>query len=1367
MVGPAIPSLASVTPGQAKNYLRWTMPTIPPTFVDSIQVHRAIDSLGSYSKIATVFNDTSISRSGTNAYGKPINIGNYTFLGSFNGSEYYVSNSNNTKLWGDARNTAIAEGGQLVCLETPEENAYFQNRLGVVIGGTSIWAGGYQINNLVEPKGNWYWVNGKPMTLDMAGTNFGNNYGEPNNSGGEDYLEVYNSGWNDLFNTTRRFVIEYDGKAALNTPNYTDTALANGTKYFYKLSSFTKSNSAVSGFSNIKSATPQVGIKLPNTISAKTVSNIVQLKWTNESAQAVGNYEIHRSLDSFKLTAFIVKTIANTATSFLDSNLANQVYYYRIKAVDANGVESSFSDIITTQKVVNKIYVAPSGNDTNLGSADSPLKTITKAITNSFSGDTIVLAKGTYNVSANLRVDKPLFITSNYQFSKDSTDIKETIVVGGRDFTLFSGASSFTIHGLTIQNHASVLFNPSSFISISSCIIKNNGDASNVNNAIAYLRNSSVLSQSRIESNHGVFILEGSGNIIKQNLFYKNKYSQENGATQLINGWKGKTFILNNLFVENGNDYKNNWDGFRSAVIEPGGWGGDSTFIINNTFIKNNGLAIHISLSDNRTMVIANNLIYNPAGDIMFYKPNGNNSSKNRATIFLNNTLSDSLSKYSSYGNYNVAENSNIYGQDLSKMFDTATNKLKLNFIGIKEGVYDFLNNAGTSYYKAPLYDFYNNQRSTSIDIGAEQVASVLPTPILDNVEGGDNKNTILILKPYKTSTLSGFNIYRDTKAISDTNTTLTPILTTRISDGYSFVDSSVVNGRLYFYRVKSVLNGNAGTSGLSNEISVTPNIPPSRIDSLYISSAPRTALLSWTKLTAPVKYLVLGGKNKDSLNVLGNGIDTNYFKVTNLVANTNYWFAVKTIDSGGAVSKISNLVQLKLTNSFYVDTLPNNIQIGSNEYPFNNLQKTIDNAKNGDTVLVKPGVYASFKVTNKSILIKATNGPSKTSLSDINKVGYLVKVDGNTSNLKPYPVSVISGFSISDWEWINNMPNPYPYGIISTSENTSPIFENCLIQNNKNKQTIASENAAPKFVNCIISNNQTLFWIPNNDTTQLNYRTVSFVNSNIINNLDWGWIRQENTRGKMPFLNCIIWGNDRATMLKDGTSPNHMVVNSIVDDKIYSILGGNIKKDPLFDDISSGSYQLSNSSPALGKGAPFLIMGGDTLFAATKDYEYNARPLPVGSSVDIGAYENKNYFAAPNLLELNRDVNNKKILSITFNYDSTLSLSKYQLFRDTLKTALDTVKVYKELAKTVTQIVDTLVNEKVYYYALKLVTTDNKFSGLSNIKNSNDTINVPGVNFLTDTASIKYNNSSSRLKYNLVNLSSDPENNKFPHLIF
>jgi hypothetical protein len=1364
IVGPAIPSLSSVTPGQTKNYLRWTVPAIPPTSVDSIQVHRATDSLGTYIKIATVLNDTSSKSAGINSYGKPVNFSQYTYLGSFNGSEYYVSNSNLSQYWTDARNTAIAEGGQLVSLETPQEAAYFQGRLNAVLGGASFWAGGYQINKLDEPKGNWYWVNGNPMTMDMPGTNFGYNSGEPSGSGGgEDYLEVYGSGWNDLPNEiSKRFVIEYDGKSGLNNPKYTDANLTDGTKYFYKLSSFTKSNAAVSGFGNIKSATPQAGIKLPNTVTAKTVSNIIRLQWTNEASQAAGNYEIHRSLDSFKAASFIIKTLANTTTSFLDSNLANQVYYYRIKAVDASGVESSFSDIITTQKVVNKIYVATTGVDTNLGSADSPLKTILKAISNSFNRDTIVLANGTYTNSATLQISKQLFITSNYLSTKDTNDIAKTIITGGTGFTLFNTASphpTFTIFSLTLQNHGSNLIAASSTVVIDRCIINNNGNASELYQTIILLRNNSKLINSTLTNNKGIIQIYDNNTRVERNKFIGNKiYS----SYSLIRNWGSNTYINNNLFANNGDDAPYS-DCCLTSVIRAEGYA-DTLYIVNNTFFSNKNTAIFIQQYQDKKTVIANNLFFNPAGDIAFQKTN-NNSSYNGATILLNNTLTDSVAKYPNAGNFNVYEANNIYGQDFSRMLDTINFKPLSTYIGIGMGAQVL--NKTKDFHTVPSYGLDSAFRSTKTDIGAHVFSNSIPSPILDNVEGGDNLNTVLILKPYSPEKVEGFEIYRAAEQIADTNTTLAPIATTANSSLLQFKDSTVKNGTKYFYRIKSILKGTTTKTSFSNQIIITPNVPPSRIDSLTISSAPRTALLTWKKLTTPVKYLVLGGKNKDSLSVLANGIDTNFYKVSNLVANTNYWFAIKTIDSGGAVSKTSNIVQLKLTSSWYVDTLPNTIQIGSNEFPYNSLQTTIDNAKNGDTVLVKPGVYASFKVSNKSILIRTTAGPSKTSISDINKVGYLVRVDGNSSAIRPYPVSVISGFNISDFAYYNNMPNPYPYGVITITEYTSPIFENCIIQNNKYKAIIGSENAAPKFINTIISNNETLFWIPSNDSAQLKYNTVSFVNSNIISNSNWGYINTSNRRGKMPFLNSIIWDNDRSTMLLDGSSENHLVVNSIVDDKVYSLKAGNIKKDPLFDDISTGSYQLSNSSPALGKGAPYLILGGDTLFAAAKDFEFNARPLPVGSSIDIGAYENKNYFAAPTLLELNRDVNDKKILSITFSYDSTLSLSKYQLFRDTLKTALDTVKVFRELAKTTTQIVDTITNGKVHYYALKLVTSDNKFSGLSNIKNSNDTINVPAVNFLSDTASIRYFNSSNRLRFNLINLSTDPEINKFPHLIF
>jgi hypothetical protein len=967
IVGPAIPSLSSVTAGQQRNYLRWTLPTTPPTFVDSIQVHRATDSLGTYTKVGTVLNDTSKLKTGINSYGKPVNISQYTYLGSFNGSEYYLSNIQ--KNWFEAQNISISEGGNLVSIETPEENQFINSRKQALQKYSDFWAGGYQKDNTEEPRGKWAWLNGANFIMNMSGTNFGVGFGEPNNAGNgnisaQDHLWVYNGGnWDDNYGALSNFfVIEYDGKAGINNPDFTDNNLTNGTKYFYKLSSVTKSNAAVSGFGNIKSATPQAGVKLPNSISANTVSNIISLKWTNETGQAAGNYEIHRSLDSFKVTSFIVKTLASTTTSFLDSNLANQVYFYRIKAVDANGVESPYSNIIT-QKVSNKIHVAPTGNDANIGSADSPLKTISKAIANSINGDTIILANGTYTNSATIQIPKQLVISSNYLISKDTNDISRTIITGGSGFTLFNTTFSnlsLTIFGLTIQDHKNAIINTSSIVTIDKGIIKNNGISSSLNQILITLRNGSKLINSTITNNIGLYYLENNNNSIERNKFIGNQFGNNSG---LIRNWSTNAYINNNLFASNGNDPSYS-DCCLTSIIRADGFS-DTLFIINNTFINNKTAAIFIRQVQNKKTVIANNLFYNPIGDIVFQKTN-NSLPYNAATIILNNTLTDSVAKYPNARNYNVFEANNIYSQNYSRMVDTVNFKPLSNFIGIGMGA-RVLNRA-SAFHTIPFYGLDSAFRSTKIDIGAHVFDNSIPSPIIDNIEGGDNLSTVFILKPFSPEKVEGFEIYRSTLQIADTNTTIIPLATINSSAILRFIDTTVNNGIKYFYRLKSILKGTSIRTSFSNQIDITPNIPPSRIDSLYISSAPRTAFLTWKKLASPVKYLVLGGRNKDSLSVLGNGVDTNFYKISNLVANTNYWFAVKAIDSGGSVSKTSNLVQLNLANSWYVDTLPNTIQIGSNEYPFNNLQTTIDNARNGDTIFVKPGVYPSFKVSNKNI---------------------------------------------------------------------------------------------------------------------------------------------------------------------------------------------------------------------------------------------------------------------------------------------------------------------------------------------------------------------------------------------------------------
>jgi hypothetical protein len=128
--------------------------------------------------------------------------------------------------------------GYLASVSSAAENEFISTKL-----GNNAWLGGsddyQQINaalgstvyaNQSEAEGHWYWVsgpdagtrisdnNGTPTPVDGAYTAWAS--GEPNNAGGEHYLEIYVSSqnWNDLPNGPYGFgyVVEYSGGTDVN-----------------------------------------------------------------------------------------------------------------------------------------------------------------------------------------------------------------------------------------------------------------------------------------------------------------------------------------------------------------------------------------------------------------------------------------------------------------------------------------------------------------------------------------------------------------------------------------------------------------------------------------------------------------------------------------------------------------------------------------------------------------------------------------------------------------------------------------------------------------------------------------------------------------------------------------------------------------------------------------------------------------------------------------------------------------------------------------------------------------------------------------------------------------------------------------------
>ena len=91
------------------------------------------------------------------------------------------------KTWKDAKADCEARGGHLATSTSAEKNTF----LASLAGGSRAWIGGTDEGS----EGTWRWITGE----DWSYSNW--NPGEPNNSGGEHYLELnyaVTNGWNDL-----------------------------------------------------------------------------------------------------------------------------------------------------------------------------------------------------------------------------------------------------------------------------------------------------------------------------------------------------------------------------------------------------------------------------------------------------------------------------------------------------------------------------------------------------------------------------------------------------------------------------------------------------------------------------------------------------------------------------------------------------------------------------------------------------------------------------------------------------------------------------------------------------------------------------------------------------------------------------------------------------------------------------------------------------------------------------------------------------------------------------------------------------------------------------------------------------------------
>jgi hypothetical protein len=341
--------------------------------------------------------------------------------------------------------------------------------------------------------------------------------------------------------------------------------------------------------------------------------------------------------------------------------------------------------------------------------------------------------------------------------------------------------------------------------------------------------------------------------------------------------------------------------------------------------------------------------------------------------------------------------------------------------------------------------------------------------------------------------------------------------------------------------------------------------------------------------------------------------------------------------------------------DTWYVKTDGSDTNGGTNwEDSFQTIQRGIDEASTGDTVLVADGTYTGFGNKNldyngKAITVKSENGPGNCIIDCENSGRGFHFHSGEGVD------SVVSGFTITN----GNKYGDYG-GAIYCFDSSTPTIADCIIKGNRSSfgGGISCLYAGATITNCKIFNNISEFgggiysifaWQPtdnliitncaiigNRATSPQKYgqgggiifaqplrgANLTLTNSTIVNNTsDSGGGIYLGECAEPPITNCIFRVNTPEAIIVNNCSP--VVTYSDVQGGYSG--EGNIDDDPFFIDISdpdpiNWNLRLGSNSPCIDKGSnSALELPSNDLDSKPRIIDGDSIALPVA---DMGAYE-------------------------------------------------------------------------------------------------------------------------------------------------
>jgi fibronectin type 3 domain-containing protein len=142
----------------------------------------------------------------------------------------------------------------------------------------------------------------------------------------------------------------------------------------------------------------------------------------------------------------------------------------------------------------------------------------------------------------------------------------------------------------------------------------------------------------------------------------------------------------------------------------------------------------------------------------------------------------------------------------------------------------------------------------------------------------------------------ASYNVYRGTSAGGESGTAIATGVTST-----SYTDSTVVNGTTYYYKVAAVNTG--GTSGMSNEASAQPHVvPPVAPANPSASAGFGSVGITWSASQGATSYIIYRGTTAggEGSTAYATGISGTSYTDTNVSAGTTYYYKIVAVDSAG-----------------------------------------------------------------------------------------------------------------------------------------------------------------------------------------------------------------------------------------------------------------------------------------------------------------------------------------------------------------------------------------------------------------------------------------------------------------------------------